>query len=420
MNEDVARIERVAVLAFHSSPLREPGSGDAGGMTVYVRQLARSLAELGANTDIFTRASDPADRMVTIHPGVRVIPIEAGPREPVEKETLPALIEEFAAGVRAFSQAQRVRYDLIHSHYWQSGLAAVELARWWGVPLVHSAHTLGKVKNAHLAPGDDPEPDLRLTGESEVIVAADALVASTDDESRHLADLYAAPEDKLKTLPPGVDHDLFYPADRGEARAVLGLEDQAVILSVGRIQPLKGVDLAIQATERLRNVLDRDPLLLVVGGASGAAGEREVDRLHDLVERLGIEDNVRFCGPQPHQHLPVYYRAAEAVVVSSHSESFGLTALEAHSSGCPVVGTPVGGLSHIVKEGESGFLLDERDPDLCAARLKTILMDPDVAVAFSARAHEIVGRYSWTHTAARYLELYGCLVRDLSPELCTC
>lgn len=420
MSSNAGGVERLAVVAFHSSPLLEPGSGDAGGMTVFVRELARSLAGLGVHTDIFTRATDPMDRIVTVYPGVRVVPIAAGPQQMVPKETLPDLIDEFAAGIRAFSLAQRIRYDVIHSHYWQSGVAAVALARWWTVPHVHSAHTLGEVKNAHLAPGDAPESSLRLAGEAEVIAAADALVASTDGEFHQLAHLYGAPADRLKTLPPGVDHGLFFPGDQRTARAGLDLQDQAVLLSVGRIQPLKGLDLAIQATERLRNALDRDPLLLIVGGASGSSGEREVERLQDLVTDLGLDDNVRFCGPQPHDRLPAYYRAAEAVLVCSHSESFGLTALEAHSTGCPVVGLPVGGLSHIVRDGRSGFLLDERDADACAARLKTILSDAEVSAAFSATAQRIAARYSWTGTAARFNELYGCLVRDLSPELCAC
>lgn len=420
-NEIVRPVDRVAVTVFHSSPLHEPGSGDAGGMTVYVRALARSLAQRGVHSDIFTRASAHDDKPVWIHPRVRVVPIDAGPREPLPKEALPEMIAGFTRGIRAYSLAQGTRYDVIHSHYWQSGVAATELARFWGIPLVHSAHTLGRVKNAFLAPGDVPEPDLRIAAEARVIEAADALVASTDGEARQLRDLYGAPSEKLKTLPPGVDHSLFAPGDRSEARAALGLsDDRAVMLVIGRIQPLKGVELAIRATEQLRHALDRDPLLVVVGGASGPTGEREVERLVALVERLGLDDNVRFVGPQPHDRLPAFYRAAEAVLVCSHSESFGLTALEAHSCGCPVVGTPVGGLSHIVAEGRSGFLLDERDPGACAARLKTILSDKDLAQSFSDNAVETSARYSWVRTAERFVDLYGCLVRDLSPDLCAC
>lgn len=421
MDADRERLtKRVAVLSFHSSPVHEPGSGDAGGMTVYVRALARSLALAGVHTDIFTRATSPDDRATTLVDGVRVIPIDAGPRQPVLKEELPGLIPEFASAVRAYALANRIRYDVVHSHYWQSGLAGVELAGWWGVPLIHSAHTLARVKNAYLAPGETPETLARIDGENKVIAAADALVASTEGEARQLLDLYGARRERLKTLPPGVDHGLFSPGSRSEARDELGIGDRAVILSVGRIQPLKGVDLAIAATDELRHALDSDPLLLIVGGASGTSGEHEVERLQRLVTERGLEEHVRFLGPQPHDRLPVFYRAAEAVLVCSHSESFGLTALEAHSCGLPVVGTPVGGLSHIVSEGRSGFLLDERDPTLCAARLKTILSDPDVARSMSEAAKNGAASYSWSNTAQRFVELYDCLVRDLTPELCAC
>lgn len=412
--------KRIAVLAFHSSPVQEPGSGDAGGMTVYVRALARALADAGVRTDIFTRATSDEDRAITLADGVRVVPVKAGPLEQVVKERLPELIPAFAEGIRAYAVANRIRYDVIHSHYWQSGLAGADLARWWGVPLVHSAHTLGRVKNSHLAPGDVPEPLSRIEGEEIVIAAADALVTSTEGEARQLLELYGADQERLKTLPPGVDHDLFSPGSRDEARAEIGLEDRAVILSVGRIQPLKGVDLAIATIDQLRHALDREPLLVVVGGASGVAGDHEVARLREMIAERGLEEYVSFVGPQPHGRLPLYYRAAEAVLVCSHSESFGLTVLEAHSCGIPVVGTPVGGLSNVVAEGRSGFLLEERDPAAFAARLKTILSDPQLAGALGDEASRIAATYSWSHTAQRFCELYDCLVRDLTPDLCAC
>lgn len=413
-------VRRVAVIAYHSSPLREPGSGDAGGMTVYVRHLARALAERGVDTDIFTRASDPADRAVSVEPGIRVIPIDAGPRRVLPKEELPQHLGAFAGSVAAFALSQRISYDVMHSHYWQSGVAAARLARRWDIPLVHSAHTLAKVKNLHLAPGEGPESEPRLAGETEVLAAADVLVASTDAEYEQIACLYGAAHDRLKTVPPGVDHEVFSPGSRSQARRELGLDARPILLSVGRIQSLKGVALAIQAVEELRHVLDPEPLLLIVGGASGAGGEREVARLQELTAELGLQDHVRFCGPQRHHELPRYYRAADAVLVCSHSESFGLTALEAHSCGRPVVGTPVGGLSHVVQDGVSGYLLAERDPAECAARLKSILSDPAIAERFSQSAELSAARFSWDETAARFHELYECLVEERSPEFCTC
>ncbi|HEY7874388.1 MAG TPA: glycosyltransferase, partial [Actinomycetota bacterium] len=387
---------------------------------VYVRSVAEAMAATGVHTDIFTRATG-TDRAVTqLVPGVRVVAIPAGPSEPLPKEELAAYIDEFAMGVRAFATAQRVRYDVVHSHYWQSGLAARALARAWDVPMVHSNHTLGKVKNRWLAAGDIPEPLSRLQGEAEVIAAADALIASTDAEWQQIACLYGAPHDRLKTVYPGVDHTLFSVGDRAAARLDLGVDDEAVILFVGRVQPLKGVDLAIRAVEQLVPALDRPLTFLVVGGASGAGGEAELERLHDLASELGIGDVVRFVGAQPHTALPAFYRAADVVVVCSHNESFGLAALEAHACGSPVVATAVGGLSHIVRDGETGFLVDSRDPSIFAARLKTVLSDRDVRETFGELAARSAASFSWTTTASLFLDLYECLVTEQFPEVCTC
>lgn len=419
VSPETALIERVAVITYHSSPLLEPGVGDAGGMTIYVRGLAGELARRGVHTDIFTRATETGARPVTIARGVRVVPVDAGPRAFLPKAELPGYLDDFVEGVKAFSAARRARYDLVHSHYWQAGLAGRALAESWDVPFVHSAHTLAKVKNRFLAPGDVPEPRRRLAGEMAVIDSADVLVASTDDEYGNLAGLYGGAHDRLKTLTPGVDHQLFRPGDRSAARAELGLGDEAVLLYVGRIQPLKGLELAIRALDQLRHALERPPLLLVVGGASGASGDLEVERLRALTVELGVRDHVRFCGPQPHRRLPAYYRAAEALLVCSYSESFGFAALEAHACGLPVVGTPVGALSHVVTDGSSGFLLDQRDPSLLAARLKTLLSDRLLAASFSEAARASATRYTWSRAADDFLELYECLVADRWPELCT-
>lgn len=410
----------VAVISYHSSPLDEPGSGDAGGMTVYVRNLADALAARGVTTDVFTRAQAPGRSPVTVSPGVRVVPIEAGPAAPLPKELLQGHIEDFVSGIRAFSLTQRISYDLIHSHYWQSGLVGTALGRAWGVPLVHSHHTLGRVKNRYLAPGDAPEPSRRLEGEDRVIAAADVLVASTDDELDHLSCLYGASHDRLKTLHPGVDHSVFRPLDRVLARRELGLKDGAIMLFVGRLQRLKGADLALRALEELVPALDRDVSLLLVGGASGPAGDDEVRRLRQLSRDLGIEESVTFVGPQPHHRLPLYYNASDVVTVCSYSESFGLAALEAHACGIPVVGTPVGGLSHIVRDGRSGYLVAERDAAVFAGRLKTLLSDSDLHSRFAAEAIDAAGRFSWERAASDFIELYECLVREDSPEACTC
>lgn len=413
-------VTRMAVISYHCSPVDEPGSGDAGGMTVYVRGLARALAEKGVYTDVFTRATSDSDRIVEISPSVRVIPLQAGPLEAVPKEDLPRWVDEFAGAVRGFAMSQRLAYDVIHSHYWQSGLVGRALADVWSIPFVHSSHTLGHVKNATLVPGDTPETDSRIGGENDVVEAADVLIAATDDEYQQLACMYGAQHDKLKILPPGVDHETFSPGDRKAARLELDLGDEPVLLYVGRIQPLKGIELAVQATERLKHALDVPAKLLVVGGPSGQSGDAELARLKNLIRNLGLEQDVSFVGPQRHAIIPTFYRAADVVVVGSHSESFGLTALEAHACGIPVVGTPVGGLSHIVSSGRSGFLIDERDPDEFAAAVKTILSDTEVADSFGAEARRRAEPFTWSTTASRFLELYECLVNEKYPELCTC
>lgn len=412
-------VDRMAVVAYHSSPLCEPGTGDAGGMTIYVRELAAALAARGVHTDVFTRATTDFIRPVHLCAGVRVVPVEAGPRAPVSKEALHAHVAEFAAGVRAFATGQRMAYGVVHSHYWQSGLAARELARAWGVPFVHSNHTLALVKNEHLAPGDVPEPATRLLGERAVIAAADVLVTSTDEELEQLACLYGASHDRLKTIHPGVDHALFHPGDRVAARRELGLGDEAVVLYVGRIQRLKGLDLALRALARLRSATRRDAVLVVVGGASGTNGGDEVARLSTLARALGVADAVRFVGPRPHAELPRFYRAADALVVCSHSESFGLAALEAQACGTPVVGTAVGGLRHVVRDGESGYLVRSRDPDVFAAKLASAI-DVRAAEAFRRAAAAGARAFSWPRMAAEFLELYDCLARERLPEACTC
>ena len=418
--EGAARVRRLAVIAYHSSPLHEPGIGDGGGMTVYVRRLAEALARRGVSTDIFTRRSHTSNRIVELTPEVRVVPIEAGASISLPKEELPAHLDDFVAGVRAFAMSQRIRYDLLHTHYWQSGLAGEALAGAWKVPLVHSHHTLGKVKNELLAAGDSPEPPSRLEGEAAVSTAADVLVGSTDQECEQLACLYGANHDRLKTIHPGVDHRMFRPGSREVARAALGLGDEAVLMYVGRIQPLKGIELAIRSLEHVVRSVPRKVVLMVVGGASGPAGERELERAHALVNELGLTQNVRFVGAQPHSALPGFYQAADAVVVCSHSESFGFAALEAHACGVPVVASAVGGLSFIVKDGVSGYLVPTRDPELFGERVTRLLVDDGLRGRLGAGALRAADEFSWDSAAAEFLELYECLVNEEFTELCTC
>ncbi len=411
---------RVAVLSYHSSPLNDPGVGDSGGMTVFVRGVAATLARRGIATDIFTRATVEVGGNRELMPGVRVISIEAGPIAPVPKEDQPRYLDAFVDGVRAFSLAQRARYDLIHSHYWQSGLAGTDLARAWGVPLIHSNHTLGLVKNLALTNGDAPEPASRLQGEVQVMGGADVLVASTDEELEQLACLYRIHHDKLKVIHPGVDHELFHAGDRNAARRSLGWSDRPVLLYAGRIQKLKGIDLGIRALARLSMRSGDAPLLVIAGGASGAGGTSELDRLRALARSESVDHLVRFIGPQPQSALANMYRAADVVLVCSHTESFGLAALEAHACGTPVVGTAVGGLSHIVSDGRSGWLVPDRDPERFAEHIGTILDDPGLRARFSVQAEIQAKGSSWDSTATELESLYECLVREVLPEACTC
>lgn len=415
----MSSVRRVAVISYHSSPLVEPGSGDAGGMTVYVRELAKALANEGLATDIYTR-SDTGRRDVTVlDAGTRVISIEAGPNGEVSKDLLHGHIEEFVDGIRSFTIGQHARYDLVHSHYWQSGLAGARLAAAWGVPFVHSNHTLGRVKNRWLAPGDAPEPSSRLDGEHEVMEAADVLIASTRHEARELSLLYGASPERLKVLHPGVDHDRFQPGSRSAARADLGLGAGPLLLCVGRIQRLKGMDLAIEVVARRAHDHPQPPRLLIVGGAGVRDGAEE-RRLRDLADQLGVAKLVNFVGQRPHAELPLYYRASDALLVCSHSESFGLAAIEAQACGRPVVATAVGGLASVVSHGRSGQLLPTRDPDAFARAVSDVIDDADRWRLFGAEAREHALRFSWKKTAEGFLELYECLLRETFPEACTC
>lgn len=402
-------IGRAAMLVFHSNPLREPGAGDAGGMTVYVREMARALAKRGIEVDIFTRRDNDADAETQIFDGVRVVPVEAGAPD-LPKEQLAAHLPEFAAKIQAWAARNHRVYDVIHSHYWLSGKAASVLKRSWNVPFVHTFHTLGRVKNAALRDGDLPEPDGRLLGEAKVIADACAIVASTHDERRSLLELYAAHPERIHTIPPGVDHDLFSPGDRTQARARLQLNTPQVLLFVGRLQPLKAADTAIRAFSSLIGLghLRRgEATLVVVGGPSGPNGAGEPARLTALSIELGIADDVRFVPAQPQENLLHYYRAADVCLVPSHAESFGLVALEAQACGVPVVASRVGGLRTIVQDGATGFLVDPSCATCFANKSWRLLSDNGLREQMGALAAARSCQFSWDESASHLHELYS-------------
>jgi D-inositol-3-phosphate glycosyltransferase len=402
------------MLSVHTSPLHQPGTGDAGGMNVYMVELSRALAELGAEVDLFTRCrgeGHPAG--VDLAPGVRVRHLQAGPRRPLPKEAMPGLVLDYGLALLRSGEAEAAAeqpYDLVHSHYWLSGQAGSLAAGHWQVPLVHTMHTLARVKNASLADGDTPEPPLRIRGESQVVDAADVLIANTADEARALQQLYDAPPDRTEIVIPGVNTRTFHPADgKAAARARLGLPPDAFVpLFTGRIQPLKAPDVLVRAVAELLSLAPdlRDRLVVpVVGGLSGT-GQRAPDGLRRLCTELAVLDVMRWERPVPQSELADWYRAADVLVVPSHSESFGLVALEAQACGTPVLAAAVGGLPAAVWDGVTGCLVDGHAPERYARQLLRFARHPEMATSMGSAAVRHAEGMSWRATAERTMQVY--------------
>jgi D-inositol-3-phosphate glycosyltransferase len=403
---------RVAMLSVHTSPLDQPGTGDAGGMNVYVVELAKRLAALGTEVEVFTRATrGDLPPLVELADGVTVRHVTAGPFEGLSKHDLSSQLCAFTAGVmRAEAMREPGWYDAVHSHYWLSGQVGWLAAERWNVPLVHSMHTMAKVKNSRLAAGDSPEPAAREIGEAQVVDAADRLVANTDEEARQLVELYGADPDRVVTVAPGVDLDAFSPGSRHAARAALGLRpDALVVLFVGRIQPLKAPDLLLHAAARAVRADPslRDRLVVAVVGGPSGSGLTEPEALHKLAGELGIADLVRFEKPVGRDVLPDWYRAADLTVVPSYSESFGLVAVESQACGTPVLAAAVGGLTTAVADGVTGVLLDGHDPDDYAQALRTLLSSPGRRAELAQAAVGHAGRFGWGRTAEAMLAVYA-------------
>jgi D-inositol-3-phosphate glycosyltransferase len=393
-------MRRVAMLSMHTSPLAQPGSADAGGMNVYVRELASAIAQAGVDCTTYVRRwREGLPREVVVEPGFRVVHVDAGSYD-LTKEQLPSAVEAFAS--RVIDDLREEPADLVHANYWLSGVAGHRIKHELDMPLVTTFHTLARVK----AEGGDPEPLLRERAEADIIGCADAICVSCTEEERQFRRLYGDPPGRVEIVAPGVEHAFFSPGDRGGARRALGLGDHPVILFVGRLQALKGADVAV----RTLAALDRpDAMLLMVGGASGADGDAYVEKVHGLVDELGVTGQVRFVRPQPHHLLSTYYRAADVVVVPSRSESFGLVALEAAASGVPVIASAVGGLLTLVDHGRTGFLVPGRDPDVFAAYADEVLSNPKVAHDLGTNAFVRSRRYTWSLAAARLRRLYADL-----------
>ncbi|CAN7216164.1 D-inositol-3-phosphate glycosyltransferase [Mycolicibacterium frederiksbergense] len=403
--KDTAR--RVAVLSVHTSPLAQPGTGDAGGMNVYVLQTALELARRGVEVEIFTRATSSADApLVQVAPGVLVRNVVAGPFEGLDKNDLPTQLCAFTAGVlRAEATHEPGYYDIVHSHYWLSGQVGWLASDRWAVPLVHTAHTLAAVKNAALAEGDAPEPALRAVGEQQVVDEADRLIVNTEIEAQQLVSLHNADRRHIDVVHPGVDLQVFTPGSKRDARAALGLDPhEKVVAFIGRIQPLKAPDVLLRAAAKLP-----DLRVVIAGGPSGS-GLATPEGLVHLAAELGITDRVTFLPPQSRDDLVRVYRAADIVAVPSYNESFGLVAVEAQACGTPVVAAAVGGLPVAVRDGVSGALVDGHDPEAWAKTLDEVLAKDPVALSKAAVEH--AATFSWAHTVDGLLDSYAHAITD--------
>jgi D-inositol-3-phosphate glycosyltransferase len=404
---------RAAVLSVHTSPVDQPGTGDSGGMNVYIKSVATRLQDRGVDVDLFTRCRGGVDhetKHLTSH--AHVVAIKAGPCAPIPKTELPRYLPEFLGGVIRHAKTNGHHYNVVHSHYWLSGWVGHAVKDLWGVPLVSSFHTLGKVKNYSLAPGESPEPSVRIDGETRVIAASDRILAPTPAEAGQLVGLYRADPEHIRLAPPGVDHTMFTPRDRTGAQARLYLSGLRLALFVGRLQSHKGPDVAIRT---VAEAVAREPegtadlQLAIVGGPSGA-DVGEVARLMDLATALGVADRVMLFPPQPQERLADFYSAADVVLVPSRSESFGLVALEAQACGTPVVAARVGGLPFVVEDGRSGFLVEGHDPAEHSLRLLQLLRDPSLQATMGAEAAHRALRFTWDVTADEVARAYAELI----------
>lgn len=401
---------RIAMLSFHTSPLARPGGRGTGGMNVYVRELSQELGRLGYQVDIFTRRTDRrTPRIVTLISGVRLITLTAGPLA-ADKDDLYQHVPRFLSAVSRFRREHGVSYDLIHSHYWLSGVAGRQLAAAWGVPHITMFHTLGAVKNR--ARRSEREPRYRIEEEAAVARSADRIIIASEHERALLTRLYDIDPAKVSVIPLGVDLDQFRPIMRAVARHALGLNGKGIILFVGRVEPLKGLDLLLSAAAQISEESDFE--LLVVGADASTNGE--LAHLRQLAADLGLAGRVRFIGAVEHELLPLFYNAADVCVVPSYYESFGLVALEAMACGVPVVAARVGGLASTIRDGETGYLIPWHCPEPFAERLELLLMNEDLRRHLGQQARAAAERYRWSNIAHQIASLYEELAGNLRPS----
>jgi len=407
---------------MHTSPLAQPGTGDGGGMNVYVRELTTALARAGVECDVYTRAWSPSlPATVTVEPGFRVHHVPAGPLATMAKEQLPAVVDEFTDNVRSLMVSgigvdpafhEETGYDALHANYWLSGLAGHRLKHELDLPLVSTFHTLARVK-AEASPEEvsSDEPHRRAEAEATIMRCSEVVLASCSVEAAQLADLYHSDPERIRVVAPGVDQAFFGPGDRPQARRALGLPAAVpILLFVGRIQPLKGADVAVRTLAALRGYPDAH--LVIVGGPSGPRGEDHLVEIEEIVHRQGVADRVHMVPPQPHELLSTYYRAADVCVVPSRSESFGLVALEAAACGTPVVAAAVGGLTTLVDDGHTGYLVDDPTPGAFAGAVSRVLGDQLLGERLATAAVVRARRYTWAEAAALLRTTYEELTAE--------
>jgi D-inositol-3-phosphate glycosyltransferase len=409
---------RIAMISYHTCPLATLGGKDTGGMNVYVRDLTRQLGKMGIHVDIFTRSQDDHVPHV-LHElgyGNRVVHIPAGPEHPIPKEELANYIPDFVEGIKYFACEKGIKYDIIHSHYWLSGIAAAALSdAWGGTPIVHMFHTLGEMKNRIARTEAEREGEYRINGEKQVLRRADRVIVATVAELTQLRFLYKA-NGNMIVIPPGVDVSQFYPIPADEAKLFIGLKpEDRMVLFVGRIEPLKGVDTLIQAMSCLQLKEKRRPVhLAIIGGDPAASPEEmsaEMARLQKLCDELAVDQTVVFLGRRDQDRLPYYYSAAEVLVMPSHYESFGMVALEAMACGTPVIASEVGGLAYLVRDGETGFTIPDQEPEELCEKISWLLNDKQLHQTMSERAVEYAQDYAWEKIAKQIVEVYEGLVK---------
>jgi D-inositol-3-phosphate glycosyltransferase len=394
---------------MHTSPTASLGQNANGGLNVYVREISAAFSERGIATDIFTRKLTVDDPSVeTLAPLSRVIYLPAG--KGLDKYSLYREVPSFASRIGEFAARENISYDLLYSHYWLSGEVACLLRPQLAAGWAHIAHTLGMVKNRTLATGARPEPEVRIRVEAELAQQADLLIASTEDEAQELVHGYGADPQRVRVVPPGVDLGMFQPVDRAEARRKIGYDAGRILLFVGRLERLKGVEIAIRSLGLLRDRQHDDVRLLILGEDSHEGDESEKDRLKAIAAEVGVRDRVDFIGSIAQHELPYFYAAADVCVMPSYSESFGLVALEAQACGCPVVASGVSGLRSVVRDEVSGYLIDEHDPAAYAERIGRLLENGELAQQMGRRGRLLAQRFSWTRTADRLEGLFEQVV----------